>query len=57
MAADRDPVDSAPLACSVLYSGDYATAKRENLRATVDRVQQKENKKAEPATLYFIPDA
>jgi hypothetical protein len=57
MGNDRDPVESAPLACSVLYSGDYATAKRENLRCTVDRIQERENKKEQPATLYFIPDA
>ena len=58
MTSHGEPVDSATVSCAVLYSGDYATAKRENLRKTVDRIQVIEKAtKQFPATLSFIPDA
>jgi hypothetical protein len=54
---DQDPLESSAIECGVLYSGDYATAKREHLKNTVDRIQIAENAKRHPAALSFIPDA
>jgi hypothetical protein len=54
---DQDPLDATPIEVGVLYSGDYATSKREHLKNTVERIQAQEHRKKVPATLSFIPDA
>lgn len=54
---DSDPLNPSPIACAVLYSGDYATTKKDHLNATVNRVRMEQDSKRQPASLLFVPDA
>ena len=54
---DGDPINPLPVACGVLYSGDYATTKREHLYQSVNKVRTQQEFTRCPASLIFVPDA
>ena len=53
---DKDPENSEQTACSVLYSGDFSSAKKDQLQGVVELVLEAEKKKKKPAYLQLIPD-
>jgi len=56
-ATDKDPVHSKTISCDVLYSGDYASPKLDQLKVVVDEISLEQNSKRRPASLGFVPDA
>ena len=53
---DGDPVDSMQTACSVLYSGDFSSAKKDQLAEVVDAVSLGQKRVVTPAYITLIPD-
>ncbi len=60
VASPADAADDELISCHVLFSGNYATAKLDQLKIVVDSVSREEAKKklnGRPASLTFVPDA
>jgi hypothetical protein len=52
-----DPATSYEIAVDVLYSGEYSSAKLDQLRSVVESVRDQQVFTEVPATLSFVPDA
>eukprot|EP01038_Epipyxis_sp_PR26KG_P005024 gene5024-7012_t len=53
---DRDPINPSPIACSILYSGDFSSSKKSHLYSTLCRVKEAQQNVRVPAALTFVPD-
>ena len=56
MHVDGDPLRSEEVAADILYSGDFASAKKDQLLDVYLQIKQKETTARVPASLNFIPD-
>lgn len=57
ISSTGDPVNSSDVSCAVLYSGDFQSAKKDQLAALVKTCQEAEEARSKhPATLSFVPD-
>ena len=55
--ASGEPLHPSDVACAVLYSGDFQSAKKEQLNGVVQDILIKQKELPFPASIAFVPDA
>lgn len=54
---DGDPVECTPISCHVLYSGEFASPKLDQLKSVIDEIRMSQATSRTPASLTFMPES